>query len=49
MEHTLGVWLNDIHVGQLNLTRNDGCEFRLVESYKRLSTADTWATVSRRS
>ena len=35
MEHNLGVWINDIHVGQLNLTRNDGCEFRLVESYKR--------------
>ena len=34
MEHPLGVWLNDAPVGQLNLTRNDGCEFRLLESYK---------------
>jgi serine/threonine-protein kinase HipA len=34
MEHPLGVWLNDAPVGQLNLTRNDGCEFRLFESYK---------------
>ncbi len=34
MEHHLGVWLNDALVGQLNLTRNDGCEFRLFESYK---------------
>lgn len=34
MEHPLGVWLNDAPVGQLKLTRNDGCEFRLLESYK---------------
>ncbi|EXI82321.1 MAG: Serine/threonine-protein kinase HipA [Candidatus Accumulibacter appositus] len=33
-EHRLGVWLNDTPVGQLNLTRNNGCEFRLLESYK---------------
>lgn len=34
MEYPLGVWLNDAPVGQLNMTRNDGCEFRLLESYK---------------
>jgi len=34
MAQHLGVWLNDTPVGQLNLTRNDGCEFRLLESYK---------------
>ena len=34
MAHPLGVWLNEIPVGQLNLTRNDGCEFRLFESYR---------------
>ncbi len=34
MAHHLAVWLNDSPVGQLLLTRNDGCEFRLLESYK---------------
>ena len=34
MARHLGVWLNDSHVGQLLLTRNDGCEFRLLESYR---------------
>ncbi|WP_313952569.1 type II toxin-antitoxin system HipA family toxin [Accumulibacter sp.] len=34
MEQRLEVWLNDTPVGQLNLTRSDGCEFRLLESYK---------------
>ena len=34
MAHPLRVWLNEIPVGQLNLTRNDGCEFRLFESYR---------------
>ncbi|WP_291993582.1 type II toxin-antitoxin system HipA family toxin [Candidatus Accumulibacter sp. ACC003] len=34
MEHHLGVWLNGTPVGQLNLTHNERCEFRLLESYK---------------
>ncbi|QKS29402.1 MAG: Serine/threonine-protein kinase toxin HipA [Accumulibacter sp.] len=34
MAQHLAVWLNDSHVGQLLLTRNDGCEFRLLESYR---------------
>lgn len=34
MAQHLAVWLNDSHVGQLLPTRNDGCEFRLLESYR---------------
>lgn len=31
----LSVLLQDIPVGEMTLTKNDGCEFRLLESYKR--------------
>lgn len=34
MAQHLAVWLNDSPVGQLLQTRNDGCEFRLLESYR---------------
>lgn len=31
----LSVLLHDVPVGEMTLTKNDGCEFRLLESYKR--------------